>query len=72
MNWDDKDETQQGYEAAIEAVLGLSAQRMPVTEKAVEDWLDTSLSGIDEHSHIRRHAMAIAARFIRWPLRPPN
>ena len=72
MNWDDKEETQKGYQAAIEAVLGLSAQKMPVTENAVEKWLDTSLSGIDEHRHIRRHAMAVAARIIRGPLHPPN
>jgi uncharacterized protein (DUF2236 family) len=72
MNWDDKEETQKGYQAAIEAVLGLSAQKMPVTENAVEKWLDTSLSGIDEHRRIRRHAMAVAARIIRGPLHPPN
>lgn len=72
LNWDDKAETKAGYTAAIEAVLGLTAQKMPVTEKAVEDWLDVSLSGIDEQKHIRRHAMAIAMRIIRGPLHPPN
>ena len=70
--WDDEDETRAGYAAAVEAVLGLTAQKMHVTEKAVEEWLDVSLSGIDEHKHIRRHAMAVAARMIRGPLRPPN
>ena len=39
---------------------------------AVEEWLDVSLSGIDEHKHIRRHAMAVATRMIRGPLRPPT
>ncbi|MGI3187115.1 hypothetical protein ACROHD_18765 [Nioella aestuarii] len=72
FNWDDEAETKAGYTAAIEAVLGLAAQKMPVTEKAVEEWLDVSLSGIDENKHIRRHAMAIAMRMIRGPLRPPN
>ncbi len=72
FNWDDEDETKAGYAAAIEAVLGLAAQKMPVTEKAVEEWLDVSLSGIDEHKHIRRHAMAVAVRMIRGPLHPPN
>lgn len=72
FNWDDKEETQVGYEAAIEAVLGLTAQGMPVTESSVEHWLDTSLSGIDEHHHVRRHAMAVAARMIRGPQRPAN
>lgn len=72
FNWDDEAETKAGYAAAIEAVLGLTAQKLPVTEKAVEEWLDVSLSGIDEHKHIRRHAMAVAARMIRGPIRPPN
>ncbi|OSQ43031.1 hypothetical protein [Marivita geojedonensis] len=72
FNWDDEDETRAGYSAAIEAVLGLAAQQMPVTEKAVEEWLDVSLNGIDEHKHIRRHAMSVAARMIRGPMRPPN
>ena len=72
FNWDDEAETRAGYTAAIEAVLGLAAQKMPVTEKAVEEWLDVSLSGIDEHKHIRRHAMAIAMRMIRGPMHPPN
>ncbi|NDR55152.1 MULTISPECIES: hypothetical protein [Aliiruegeria] len=72
FNWDDTEETKAGYTAAIEAVLGLTAQGMPVTEKAVEEWLDVSLSGVDEHKHIRRHAMAVAYRMIRGPLRPPN
>lgn len=72
FNWDDEAETKAGYTAAIEAVLGLAAQKMPVTEKAVEEWLDVSLSGIDEHRHIRRHAMAVAMRMIRGPMHPPN
>lgn len=72
FNWDDEFETKAGYTAAMEAVLGLAAQKQPVTEKAVEEWLDVSLSGLDEHKHIRRHAMTIAARMIRGPLRPPN
>ncbi len=72
FNWDDEDETKAGHAAAIEAVLGLAAQKMPVTENAVEEWLDVSLSGIDEHKHIRRHAMAVAVRMIRGPLLPPN
>jgi hypothetical protein len=72
FNWDDEAETKAGYTAAIEAVLGLAAKQMPVTEKAVEEWLDVSLSGIDEHKHIRRHAMAVAMRMIRGPMRPPN
>ena len=72
FNWDDKDETQRGYEAALEAVVGLTAQGRPVTEAAVEAWLDISLEGIDEHRHIRRHAMLVAARMIRGPMRPPN
>jgi hypothetical protein len=45
---------------------------MPVTEKAVEEWLDVSLSGIDQEKHIRRHAMAVAMRMIRGPMHPPN
>ena len=53
FNWDDEVETRAGYTAAIEAVLGLTAQKLPVTENAVEDWLDVSLAGIDEHKHIR-------------------
>jgi hypothetical protein len=72
FNWDDEAETKAGYTAAIEAVLGVAAQKMPVTEKAVEEWLDVSLSGIDEHKHIRRHAMAVAMRMIRGPMHPPN
>lgn len=72
FNWDDEAETKAGYTAAIEAVLGLTAQKMPVTEKSVEEWLDVSLSGIDEHKHIRRHAMAVAMRMIRGPMHPPN
>lgn len=72
FNWDDEAEAKAGYTAAIEAVLGLAAQKMPVTEKAVEEWLDVSLSGIDEHKHIRRHAMAVAMRMIRGPMHPPN
>ena len=72
FNWDDEAETKAGYTAAIEAVLGLAAQKMPVTEKAVEEWLDVSLSGVDEHKHIRRHAMAYAMRMIRGPMHPPN
>ena len=72
FNWDDKTETQKGYEAALEAVIGLMAQGRPVTEAAVETWLDIALEGIDEHRHIRRHAMSVAARLIRGPLRPPN
>ena len=72
FNLDDEAETKAGYTAAIEAVLGLAAQKMPVTEKAVEEWLDVSLSGIDEHKHIRRHAMAVAMRMIRGPMHPPN
>ena len=70
--WDDKEETQAGYRAGLEAVLGLTAQGKPVTESAVGEWLDVSLDGIDEHNHIRRHALAIAASLIRGPLRPPN
>ncbi|UWQ91278.1 hypothetical protein K3727_00170 [Rhodobacteraceae bacterium M382] len=37
FNWDDEAETKAGYTAAMEAVLGLAAQKMPVTEKAVEE-----------------------------------
>jgi hypothetical protein len=72
LNWDNEVETRAGYTAAIEAVLGLAAQQRPVTEKAVEEWLDVSLDGVDQHKHIRRHAMAVAMRMIRGPLRPPN
>jgi hypothetical protein len=72
FNWDDEEETRKGYLAAIEAVVGLTAQQRVVTEKSVEEWLDVSLAGIDEHRHIRKHAMAFAVRFIRGPLRPPN
>ena len=72
FNWDDDAETKAGYVAAVEAVLGLTAQQRPVTENSVEEWLDVSLRGIDEHKHIRRHAMAVAARMIRGPLGPPN
>ena len=56
----------------MKVVLGLAAQKMPVTENAVEKWLDVSLSGIHEHKHIRRHAMAVAMRMIRGPMHPPN
>ena len=72
FNWDDEAETKAGYTAVIEAVLGLAAQKMLVTEKAVEEWLDVSLSGINEHRHIRRHANSIAVRMIRGPMHPPN
>ena len=70
FNWDDEAETKAGYTAAIEVVLGLAAQRMPVTEKAVAEWIDVSLSGIDEHRHIRRHALAVEMRMIRGPIPP--
>lgn len=72
LNWDDKDETGAGYHAALQAVIGLTAQGKPVTDSSVGAWLDVSLDGIDEHRHIRRHAMSVAAGFIHGPMRPSN
>lgn len=72
LNWDNKDETQKGYEAAYEAILGLLVNQKPVTESEVQKWLDVSLHGIDDHHHIRRHALAIAMRIIRGPMYPPT
>lgn len=72
FNWDDKDETEKGFMACNEAVLGLLAQGRTVSESEVEKWLDTSLEGADEHHHIRRHAMQFAMRIIRGPMRSEN
>jgi len=72
FNWDDEDETRAGYRHGLEAVIGLTAQGKPVAESAVGARLDVSLDGIDDHRHIRKHAMAVAASLIRGPLRPSN
>jgi hypothetical protein len=54
----------------MEAVNGLLAQRMPVTENEIRKWLDISLSGIDEKHHILHHAEKFAMRIVRGPLAP--
>jgi len=70
LKWDNRDETEKGFVACQEAVLGLLAQGKQVTESEIEKWLDVSLSGVDEHKHIRRHAARFAMRIVHGPLQP--
>lgn len=70
LKWDNRDETEKGFVACQEAVLGLLAQSKQVTENEIEKWLDVSLSGVDEYKHIRRHATRFAMRIAHGPLQP--
>ena len=72
FNWDDKDETVRGFLVCQEAVLGLLAQGKQVTMTNINDWLDVTLAGTDEHKHIRRHAERFASRIVHGPQMPSN
>lgn len=72
FNWDDKDETERGFLACQEAILGLLAQGKPVSMTNIESWMDVALAGIDEKKHVRRHAERFASRIVHGPQMPPN